>query len=89
MLSAIVYALRDKPVDAVLFLDRLDSYRVDASDVQARRGPRARQTCFRAEASARCVSRVARARGRACWAGAGDSTGVWQGWLKHRGSAAW
>ena len=36
MLSAIVYTLRDKTVDAVLFMDRLDSYRVDASDVQAR-----------------------------------------------------
>ena len=36
MLSAIVYTLRDKTADAVLFMDRLDSYRVDASDVQAR-----------------------------------------------------
>ena len=35
MLAAIVYTLRDKTVDAVLFMDRLDSYRVDASDVQA------------------------------------------------------
>lgn len=42
MLASIVYTLRDKTVDAVLLLDRLDSYRVDASDVQARRSQGAR-----------------------------------------------
>ncbi len=49
MLSAIVYTLRDKAVDAVLFMDRLDSYRVDASDVQAwfRVRARAHRCCLR------------------------------------------
>jgi len=56
MLSAIVYALRDKTVDAVLFLDRLDSYRVDASDVQARAGPHAQNLCRRASVQRRaCI----------------------------------
>jgi len=82
MLSAIVYALRDKTVDAVLFLDRLDSYRVDASDVQARAGPRSRglralsmRVC--AEACARLRLACRRERARVCWVGAGDRTGRW------------
>lgn len=33
-LSGIAYEIRGKPVDAVLYVNRLDDYRVDASDVQ-------------------------------------------------------
>lgn len=33
-LSGIVYEVKGRPVDAVLFLNRLDDFRVDASTVQ-------------------------------------------------------
>jgi hypothetical protein len=35
-LAGIAYEVRGRPVDAVLYLHRLDDYRVDAADVQAR-----------------------------------------------------
>ncbi|CAL8463424.1 g2958 [Coccomyxa elongata] len=37
-LSGIVYEVKGRPVDAVLFLNRLDDFRVDASDIQVIEG---------------------------------------------------
>ena len=36
-LAGVAYEVRGRAVDAVLYLHRLDDFRVDASDVQARR----------------------------------------------------